>query len=226
MQVRLFYDDYFSDLRSYDDSTYSSQDLRSSFTSIYRDETLGGSAFFSFRPVPSHEMKTAVHIIHDHHREYNIHPVEEQVRDFRDLTLSGGLEDLIILGERVELELGAGIDSRINLQADNYDLQADSIFPFPEHRDVALNLRAGLLYRTGAKSTFSANLSRKNRFPTMKDRYSYRLGRSVPNPDLQAESSWNASLGYAFCFIYLPSETCHFLQSPGEYHTGSIRHRP
>jgi iron complex outermembrane recepter protein len=139
-----------------------------------------------------------VHVLHDHHRESNIHPFEEQVRSFRDLTLSGGLEDLISVGERLELELGAGIDARINLQADNYDLQADSIFPFPEHRDVALNLRAGLLYRAGAKSNFSANLSRKNRFPTIKDRYSYRLGRSVPNPDLQAESSWNASMGYSY----------------------------
>ncbi len=37
LQLRFFYDDYFSDLRSYDDSTYTSQDRRSSFTSIYDD---------------------------------------------------------------------------------------------------------------------------------------------------------------------------------------------
>lgn len=32
----------------------------------------------------------------------------------------------------------------------------------------------------------------------MKDRYSYRLGQSIPNPDLISEASWNMDLNYAF----------------------------
>jgi len=32
----------------------------------------------------------------------------------------------------------------------------------------------------------------------MKDRYSYRLGKSVPNPDLLSEAAWNADLAYAY----------------------------
>ena len=40
----------------------------------------------------------------------------------------------------------------------------------------------------------------------MKDRYSYRLGRSIPNPELRSESSWNMDIGYA----YIPGTKLQF----------------
>ena len=43
LKSRLYFDNYNSDLRSYDDSTYSTQEFRSSFTSIYDDNTFGAS---------------------------------------------------------------------------------------------------------------------------------------------------------------------------------------
>jgi iron complex outermembrane receptor protein len=85
-----------------------------------------------------------------------------------------------------------------NLQADNYDAGTDSVFAFPDHQDRALNLLVGGQYNPSPAHTFHAHMSRKNRFPTMRDRYSYRLGQSIPNPDLVSESSWNFDVGYAF----------------------------
>ncbi len=198
IQTRLYYDDYYSDLRSYDDSTFSSQHRKSSFTSIYDDETVGGTVLISIEPGRNHQVKTAFHAIYDNHRERNIHPVDEPVRNFRDFTISMGVEDQITLTQQLHLTAGLGIHMKNNLQADNYDSQADSIFAFPGHIDQSFNLLTGLQYDPGENHHLSFNLSRKNRFPTMKDRYSYRLGQSIPNPDLISEASWNMDVNYAF----------------------------
>jgi iron complex outermembrane receptor protein len=198
IQTRFYYDDYYSDLRSYDDSTFSTQNRRSSFTSIYDDETLGGTIVISMQPASRHQVKTAFHAIYDHHREHNIYPVEEPVRNFKDFTISMGIEDQIALTRQLHLTAGLGVHMKNNLQADNYDSQSDSISAFPGHRDQSLNLLTGLQYVPVENHHLSFNLSRKNRFPTMKDRYSYRLGQSIPNPDLISEASWNMDLNYAF----------------------------
>jgi iron complex outermembrane receptor protein len=198
LQLRFFYDDYFSDLRSYDDSTYISQDRRSSFTSIYDDTSIGGSMIFSLKPGKNNELKAAAHVLNDHHREKNTHPVEQSLRHFRDVTFSMGLEDYFKISEVLSIEFGLSFQIRNNLQADNYNETADSIFAFPGHKDKAVNLRMGLQYLISKEHQLHTNLSRKTRFPTMKDRYSYRLGRSIPNPELRSEASWNLDFGYAF----------------------------
>jgi iron complex outermembrane receptor protein len=198
VQTRFYYDDYYSDLRSYDDSTFSSQNRNSSFTSIYDDETLGATVLISMNPGRKHQLKTAFHAIHDHHRERNIYPVEEPVRNFKDFTISLGMEDQVTLTKKLNFTAGLGFHMKNNLQADNYDARSDSISAFPGHRDQSANLLTGLQYTPGENHKLSINLSRKNRFPTMKDRYSYRLGQSIPNPELISEASWNMDLNYAF----------------------------
>lgn len=198
LQLRFFYDDYFSDLRSYDDSTYTSQDQRTSFTSIYDDTSIGGSMIFSMKPGDKNELKAAIHVLNDHHREKNTHPVEQSMRHFRDVTVSLGVEDYINISESFRTEFGLNYQIRNNLQADNYNETADSIFAFPGHKDEAVNLRMGLRYLISTAHQLHANVSRRTRFPTMKDRYSFRLGRSIPNPELRSEASWNMDLGYNF----------------------------
>ncbi len=44
LKTRFYYDQYYSDLRSYDSTDYSFQTKKSSFTSIYFDDSFGGSA--------------------------------------------------------------------------------------------------------------------------------------------------------------------------------------
>jgi len=197
LQTRLFYDNYFSELKSYDDSTCSSQNFRSSFTSIYEDQTMGSVFLYSLKPGLKHSFKTALHLTYDQHSEHNVVPVEEPERHFRDLSLSWGVEDNIRFTERLQAVVGDGFDMKNNLQADDYNSGSDSVFAFPGHRDRSFNFLGGIQYNAGLHHIISGNLSRKSRFPTMKDRYSYRLGRSIPNPDLESEASWNVDLGYA-----------------------------
>jgi iron complex outermembrane receptor protein len=198
IQTRWYYDDYFNRLKSFDDSTCTTQEDSSSFTSLYDDETLGGTVIYSREMAEKHALRIALHGIYDHHREGNTSPREERVRHFIDLTGSAGAEDDYRISDRLRLVAGAGIQFKQNIRADDYLVQADSAYPFPGHDDLSFNLLAGLRYDPGEGHRLSLNLSRKSRFPTMKDRYSYRLGKSVPNPELQAEYAWNTDLGYAY----------------------------
>ncbi len=198
LQARLYYDDYFSDLRSYDDSTYSSQEFGRSFTSIYDDETLGGSLIISTGIDDRHDIRTALLAVYDHHTERNTLPVVEPLRHFSDITLSMGVEDRIKLSGKLSAVLGVSAHYRDNLQADNYDPGSGSITGFTDHADWTPNMLAGLRYTPSERHTMRVNLSRKTRFPTMKDRYSYRLGRSIPNTDLEPEASWNSDLSYMY----------------------------
>lgn len=198
IRSRVYADTYHSDLRSYDDPTYSSQDLPSSFTSLYQDLSLGASSSYTFQASEAHDLSAALHLISDHHQEWNTHPREEPPRHFRDFTWSLALEDDWLIGPRLIARLGLGLQGRKNLQADNFEAGSDSIFPFPTHQDLAGNVLAGLRYELGPGQYLGLNLSRKSRFPSMKDRYSYRLGRSLANPDLVAEHAWHSDLSYRF----------------------------
>lgn len=41
------------------------------------------------------------------------------------------------------------------------------------------------------------SFAKKRRFPTIKDRYSFRFGRFIPNPDLKAEEAYHYEVGYS-----------------------------
>jgi iron complex outermembrane receptor protein len=188
LKTRFYYDQYYSDLRSYDSSDYSIQIKKSSFTSIYFDDSFGGSAEYHLDIAGKHNIKAAIHYKYDHHQEHNTWPVIEAVRHMRDQFVSAGVEenyspvkDVLIIG-------GISYNFRDNIQADNYD---------SANRDAALNAQAGLEYHIAKNQDVRLSLARKTRFATMKDRYSYRLGRSLPNPSLTSESAFHIDLSYS-----------------------------
>ena len=197
LKTRFYYDQYYSDLRSYDSSDYSFQTKKSSFTSIYFDDSFGGSAEYHMDIAVKHNLKAAVHYKYDHHREHNTWPVDEAVRHMKDQFFSAGVEENYSPVKNVLIMGGISYNLRDNVQADNYDSGNDSIFPFPDNRDAALNAQIGLDYHIAKSQDVRISLARKTRFATMKDRYSYRLGRSLPNPELTSESAFHLDLNYS-----------------------------
>src|SRR4029453_18931596 len=61
----------------------------------------------------------------------------------------------------------------------------------------AYNPVGSISYSAGSSGTLFVTFAHKSRFPTLKDRYSYRAGRAIPNPGLRPEhaSTWTA--GYS-----------------------------
>ncbi len=188
LKPRLYYDTYENTVKAYDDDTYTTQERRSSFTSIYDDYTFGGSLEAGLPAGERNQLRGAAHYKQDVHRERN---AGERQYTMRDETVALGLEDRLRLTETWSLTGGASLEWRRSLQAEDPGGGED----FGRNENTVFNPQAGLLYSlTGG--TFRATVARKSRFPTLKDRYSYRLGTALPNPDLEPETAMHYEAGY------------------------------
>lgn len=200
LKTRLYYDNYYSDLRSYDDSTYTTQNLRSSFTSIYDDNTFGASLEYQISLNEKHVLQAAGYYKYDQHKEYNVHPTIETPRNMIDFITSIGLEDKYKINEKFDLEAGLSYQYLANIRADDYNAPNDSLYSFPDNSKGGINARLQLEYSINPTQTLQLGAARKVRFATMKNRYSYRYGRSIPNPFLLPESALNFDLNYSGSF--------------------------
>lgn len=67
---------------------------------------------------------------------------------------------------------------------------------FPLSNKDAYNAQGAAYYEWFKDFLIHASLAHKTRFPTIKDRYSFRLGTALPSPDLQAEQALNYEIGF------------------------------
>ncbi len=193
--ARLFYDKFDNLLRSFDDARYAAQTFRSSFSSYYDDDAWGGSGQYSLRAGRRHTLHGSLFYKDDTHREHNL---GQPWRSFRDRSVSAGFQDNVQLAERTSAVLGFSADRLSVLNA--MDFQNGRISPFPRNSMAAVNGQAGVFHSLGDSTRLRFTFARKTRLPTMKDRYSYRLGVAIPNPDLGAESvaHWEAGAARLF----------------------------
>jgi iron complex outermembrane recepter protein len=194
LKTRLYYDRFKNLLSAFDDNTYTKQTRGSSFNSFYNDETKGGSLEFGFQQAKTHTFRASVHYKHDRHRENN---AGEPVRTFIDQTYSVGVEDVVRLADGLTLVPGVSFNARNSLQAENYISSTKTITPFSGNNSQAVNVQAGLFYTPAAQRQISFSVARQTRFATIKDRYSYRMGAAIPNPDLKAEGALHFEAAYA-----------------------------
>ncbi|HKK58880.1 MAG TPA: TonB-dependent receptor [Salinivirga sp.] len=194
LKTRWFADGYKNVLKSFDDSTYTSQTYNYAFTSTYDDQRMGGNIDLHLYSLEAHALKAGVRIQYDHHKAFN---KGETPRHIKDLTTSAALEDIWQINDRLKLVSGIAFMSRKGLQADDYIAQSDSVVSFAMGHDKAWHYQAGIFYNLDNKQTLHASVARKTRFATMKDRYSYRIGRAIPNPDLNTENAINTEITYS-----------------------------
>ncbi|MBV5281798.1 MAG: TonB-dependent receptor [Paludibacter sp.] len=194
LKTNAFYDKYYNSLSAFDDSTYTSQKKGSSFNSEYDDYTTGGSLELSTEAIQSNTLKFAFHEKYDVHREHN---TGEKIRTFADNTLSIGAEDTYKINDKINAIAGFSYNRRASIEAQNYFSTKDSIADFPSNTGNAINYQLGGIYNITSNQQLTLSASHKTRFPTLKDRYSYKMGKAIPNPDLTAESGWNFELNYA-----------------------------
>ncbi|ANB17513.1 TonB-dependent receptor plug domain-containing protein [Dokdonella koreensis] len=192
LRLRAYYDSFYNQLDSWDDATYSTQNRPYAFSSIYDDFTTGASGEIEQRWSERQVTRLALHFKRDVHRETSAVGAPQQ--HFVDKTWSAGLEHEWRPHARWTVTPGVAYNRLQGEQADN--LVAGAIEPFAVETNDAFNVQVALAYALGEDSRFFGGISRKTRFPTLKDRYSYRMGSALPNPDLEAERSTNLELGY------------------------------
>ncbi len=191
VKPRVYFDTFENTLDAFDNATYTTQALGSSFRSIYDDYTWGASLESGLAPIASHTLKGALHFKRDVHREHN---VGQAVQTMRDETASLALEDTWQPRSELSVVGGVSFERRKSTQAQNRS--GTGFVDFAGNDNSNANPQLGVFYTPTAGSTWHATVARKTRFPTLKDRYSYRMGQALPNPDLRPERAIHYEVGY------------------------------
>lgn len=195
VKTRLYYDSFQNSLYSYDDDTYSSMTKKYAFKSAYDDHTWGGSLELGTYVLEGHELKLAGHYKRDYHSEWA--PATPDVEMTEEI-YSVGLEDTYHFNEQLYFIAGIGYDYSRTIQAD--DLVGGVVSDFPTGSAHAINPQLGLFYKVGDSGLAHASVAMKSRIPSLKDKFSYKLGKALPNPELDPERSVNYEIGYRHDF--------------------------
>lgn len=192
--VRLYVDEFDNEVRSYTDGTYttlktSGRGSLSTGVSIYDDRTKGGALELQSDRLDGHALRLVAQQRQDQHEESDA--TAAVGTRYEDTLRSIGIEDMMALGGRWQLALGT---ARQELKPDGF-YSASSAYTLPG-TTRATDYQAGLFLDAFATGQWHATIARKSRLPTMKDRYSQRLGNYVENPDLGAEQALNMEIGY------------------------------
>jgi iron complex outermembrane receptor protein len=194
LKLRLYQDRFDNEVTSYTDASYttlrtSGQGSVATGRSIYHDRTHGGAVELESRRLGGHLLRAVLQLKSDRHEEVDANATRAAL--FEDRLRSVGVEDLITVGDGWQLSLGAA----------HHELRPDSVFSsssaygLPESSS-ATNLQAALFHELTPRDRLYATVARKTRLPTLKDRYSQRLGSYVENPALGPERSLNLEAGY------------------------------
>lgn len=189
LRVRAYYDSFRNQIRRYDDARYATQFRPYAFTSDYDDHTLGGTVELTTALGAGNATTVAVHGKKDVHREFG--PAGPRYR-MADFTFSAGVETRQSIGDALTLAAGASYERRDALSADNPGTGGT----FATQDQNALNLQGGLTYAIDPRNNVHLSVARRTRFALMYERYSYRLGNGLPNPDLKPEQAINYEIGW------------------------------
>lgn len=192
-KTRFYYDKYKNSLFSYDDATYNTIGRPYAFKSDYDDHTYGGSVELGTELIPRNLLKLAAHYKVDVHKEHN---EPNPYQKFEDDIFSIGAEDTITFTNRLYAIFGVSYDTLRTREAEDFNSTTGLLSDFPTRSANAWNPQGGLFYSLTDTGKVSFTISDKTRFPTIKDKYSYRLGTAIPNPDLKPERATNYELGY------------------------------
>ena len=194
LKLRLYHDSYDNEIVSYTNGSYgtiktSGQGSVSGGRSIYNDRTNGGAVELESFRLAAHSLRFVASYKADEHQESD--GKGARTSWYKDALWTLGAEDSIALNAATELSLGV---SRNALRPDTV-YSAGNAYTLPGDQS-ATDLQAGLFHKTAPESRVYATVARKSRLPTLKDRYSQRLGTYIENPNLRAEEALNYEVGY------------------------------
>lgn len=194
LKFRLYHDRFDNEVSSYTDDTYtrlrtSGRGSVSTGRSIYEDRSNGASIELESARFDAHTLRLVGHYKTDKHTELDANA--RTSTQFEDALLSFAVEDNIQFAPAWLLSLGAA----------RHELRPDRVFsignPYslPDNQS-ATEVQAGLFHDWSVHARLYLTVARKSRLPTLKDRYSQRLGVYIENPALRAEQSTNYEMGY------------------------------
>ncbi len=180
----VFYNHFTNTLESYDDGRFTTQERRYAFTSEQTERSLGGNINLYANTFFDSPGKVIISFRHDIHEQIpNVGaPEEEYSADLITIGAEQGGE----ITENLDFLLGANFDILNPVYANGDELRKS---------EEKFNWHAGLSMDLMEKMSVYGHVSRKSRFPTLKEMYAEILGGYRKNPELKEEHTLNFELG-------------------------------
>jgi len=183
LKTRWFYDKFDNYLENYNTDW-----KKVTWGSRYEDYSYGTSVEFGM-PFKNHELVSSVSYKYDSHKGYDENDVKNE--DYADKTVSLAIEDTYSLTDSLALVTGISYD-RLD---DDKIWDEDGTFNIGSMD--SFNPQIGLFYDINEQQKVSFTISRKTHLPTMKERYSEKMGEGLANPDLDAEKATHYEISYS-----------------------------
>lgn len=194
LKLRLYVDKFDNSVTSYTDGSYTTLKTSGSGSistgrSIYHDKTYGGAVELESRRFDGHLLRLVAQMKNDRHEERDGNGALGA--DFEDTLRSLSIEDGISLGDRTLLSIGLA----------HHELRPEKVFSsggsftLPDSQSTT-DAQIGLFHDLNLDARLYATVAQKTRLPTLKDRYSIRLGRYIENPGIRPEEAVNYEIGY------------------------------
>jgi iron complex outermembrane receptor protein len=175
----------------------------------YDDHSIGASGEFDTRLISRNALGASFFVNDAVHQEQtttfstlNVPSTTPSQKD-SDLQSSFAVQDAITVVTNVRATLGFRADHLGGLQAQDLNSAKTAVVPFqvqgvcPAANPSSFrsctdhvwsyNPAGALSYSTAKLGTLFVTFAEKSRFPTLKDRYSYKAVKAVPNPALRPE---------------------------------------
>jgi len=191
LKSKAYFDDYYNAFKYYKDETYTSY----SDISYYDEHTFGGGVEFGTEINSNDTLKIALLDKYDRHRETSV--TVPLPKTMEDNTFSTAIENTWAASGNISVIAGIREDFHSVIRADGYNSSSTAIIPFSTRDSKATNYQLAISGKLDNHQDITAYVAQNTRFPTLKDRYSYKNGTATPNPELQAEHSWNYGLDYS-----------------------------
>ena len=220
VKFRAFYNQFPNSVQMFDDATYSTLYKNASSGILnYDDHSIGTSGEFDTQLIAHNAIGTSFFVKDDTHREQtttfstkNVPSTTPRQED-RDQQASFGAQDAITVISHLRATVGLSADHLSGLEAQDLSANKLQVVPFQVAGVCApagsvtftsctdhiwdYNPLASLGYTSEKAGGLFVSFAEKSRFPTLKDRYSYKAGKAIPDPTLLPERAQNWNAGYS-----------------------------
>lgn len=230
VKTRLYYDQFQNKLDMYTNTSYTTL---ASASTPYDDNTKGASVETGIKLFDADTLKLALHHKIDTHKELSTPSFEMQ-----DEISSFGVEYKKVLTGNTTLTLGASYDWEEAQKAPNTNYGVAGVSftanaasnaggtPINSYTTLqnfelgeasTLNPMIRLDSKIDDSLSVYGGISKKSRIPSIKDRYSYKLGNYIPNPNLEEESILNYEVGGVKSFDLVTFKAALFYAKINDY---------
>ncbi|MCT7470906.1 TonB-dependent receptor [Aliarcobacter cryaerophilus] len=190
LKSRVFYDKYEDNMLFFTDKTFSKLNPKA-LPTPYDANTKGISLELGQYDTLRNSLKLAFHIKRDTQEDNDKGQTYTKKMDY----LSIGLEDTFRFTDNFRVIAGASFDKDKVKEANNKKPDANYGAEFDHASSNSFNPMIKFEYDIDDSFSTYAGVAKKTRFASLKERYSYRFGKQIPNPELKPEKTINYEIG-------------------------------